>query len=147
LSPEDAMLAFARCMRQHGVDMPDPQPGQRGLTFAAKPDTDMKAMEAAQEACGPIMQQAGRGPGQSMSPEELDALVRFASCMRAHGVDMPDPETSSSGAVRIGGKDGLDPNSATFQDAMDACQSLLPGGGPAGGAGGSDGGPLTNKAG
>src|SRR4051812_45316762 len=23
-SPEDAALAFARCMREHGVDMPDP---------------------------------------------------------------------------------------------------------------------------
>src|SRR4051794_32085321 len=29
-SPEDAALAFARCMREHGVDMPDPDTGGGG---------------------------------------------------------------------------------------------------------------------
>ena len=148
LSPEDAMLAFARCMREHGVDMPDPQPGQKGLTFAAKPGTDMKAMDEAQQACGPIMQRAGRGPGASLSPEELDKLVKFAQCMRAHGVDMPDPQTSGGG-IQIGGRDKLDPNGSTFQAATDACSSLLPGGGPKtdSGGDGAGGGPVTNTAG
>src|SRR5262245_16643121 len=37
-NPEDAMLAFARCMREHGVDMPDPDTSSGGpgvVTFSA----------------------------------------------------------------------------------------------------------------
>src|SRR5687768_16812828 len=36
-NPEDAMLAFARCMREHGVDMPDPDTsgGNGVVTFSA----------------------------------------------------------------------------------------------------------------
>jgi hypothetical protein len=57
-------------------------------------------------------------------------MVRFANCMRSHGVtNLPDPEASpydfkfafspSSGNLR----------SPTFQSADAACQHLLPGGG------------------
>ena len=35
ISPEDAMLAFARCMREHGVDMPDPDFSGGGGVFRA----------------------------------------------------------------------------------------------------------------
>jgi hypothetical protein len=146
LSPEDAMLAFARCMREHGVDMPDPQVGEGG--FAVRIDggkTEPATFEAAQEACGSIMEQAGRGPGRSMSPEDLDAMVAFAQCMRDHGIDMPDPQTDGGGLIirgsgrggsgDSGGKDSIDPSSSEFQDAMEACQELMPGGGPQGGDG------------
>ena len=30
VDPEEAALAFAQCMREHGVDMPDPQVGSNG---------------------------------------------------------------------------------------------------------------------
>ena len=29
--PQQAALDFARCMREHGVDVPDPQPGEGGM--------------------------------------------------------------------------------------------------------------------
>ena len=80
--------------------------------------------------------------GRSMSPEDQDKLVEFAACMREHGIEMPDPQTASGGgAVRIGG-DGIDPGSPEFQDSMEACQELMPGGGP-----GGDGGPSVNQSG
>jgi hypothetical protein len=146
MTPEDAMLAFAKCMREHGVDMPDPQPGgQGGVVFNIdRNGIDSETFQEAQEACGDIMQDAGFGPGRSMSPEDQDKLVAFAACMREHGIDMPDPQTTSGGgggAVRIGG-DGIDPGSPEFQDAMEACQALMPGGGP-----GGDGGPSVNQSG
>jgi hypothetical protein len=48
----------------------------------------------------------------------MSRAVEFAQCMRAHGVtNFPDPTTAGPGA-----KDGLDPNSPTFQAAQTACR-------------------------
>jgi hypothetical protein len=44
-----ADLAFARCMRQHGINMPDPQPDGRVDTSGVNPD-DPK-FKAAERAC------------------------------------------------------------------------------------------------
>lgn len=49
---EQRMLDFAECMREHGVDMPDPDldggDGQQGLTL---PDPDDPGYQEATEAC------------------------------------------------------------------------------------------------
>jgi hypothetical protein len=73
---QEAMLAFAKCMREHGINMPDPTFGEGGRMMqrfergAVDPD-DPKFQEAA-EACEPIMEEARRkaglpegGPGRS----------------------------------------------------------------------------------
>jgi len=57
------------------------------------------------------------------------AGVRFADCMRAHGVaNFPDP--SPGGGIQIGSGSGINPQSPAFQSAQSACSKLLPGGGP-----------------
>src|SRR5207253_2334340 len=49
--------------------------------------------------------QANKGKNKT-SPE--GAMLAFARCMREHGIDMPDPDTSGGGGmVNIGG-DGSD---------------------------------------
>ena len=53
---EEAMLAFAQCMRDHGIDMPDPQFNEDGgATIQAGPggaiDPDDPDFQAAEEAC------------------------------------------------------------------------------------------------
>jgi hypothetical protein len=57
-----------------------------------------------------------------------DASVTFAECMRSHGVNaFPDPDTS--GSLTIDGVlngSSLDPNSASWKQAMAACQDLAP---------------------
>ena len=49
--PKQKALAYARCMRQHGIDIPDPKPGggidMRGST--ASPDSPK--FKAAEQAC------------------------------------------------------------------------------------------------
>ena len=54
--------------------------------------------------------------------------VKFAECMRANGVSaFPDP--AASGSFTIDGVvngSSLDPNSATFKQAIGACQNLEP---------------------
>ena len=60
--PEDAMLAYTECMRDHGIDMPDPQ--MRAATGGGRRrspiegDLDDEEFQAAQEACEPIMEDA-----------------------------------------------------------------------------------------
>ena len=61
--PEEAMLAFTECMRDHGVDMPDPEMA-KPATGGAKPGNAVIAVEGnpddptfqkANEACEPLM--------------------------------------------------------------------------------------------
>ncbi|MPY92218.1 MAG: hypothetical protein GEV08_03865, partial [Acidimicrobiia bacterium] len=48
------MVDHARCMREHGVDMPDPQfQGDGGAVVAIQDDVDPATLEAADEACAP----------------------------------------------------------------------------------------------
>jgi hypothetical protein len=155
LSPEDAALAFTDCMRDHGIDMPDASvqtgPGG-GVAFTyGGPDGDpdggaqrdpgeREEFQEAMEACGEFLQAAGNIRGEP-DPEMMDRMLEFASCMREHGIDMPDPnanggimiERNDDGSVSSG-DDTLDPGSAEFQEAQEACQPILgddlPGGGP-----------------
>jgi hypothetical protein len=59
-------LAFARCMREHGIDMPDPTfEGGGKITQKMKGSADRPAFEAANKAC---MKSAGmKGGGFSVS--------------------------------------------------------------------------------
>jgi hypothetical protein len=127
----DAALKFAQCMRQHGVDMPDPGTGGRQV-FKVGPgeDTTPEEMEAAQRACEKYQKDI-KPP--EMSPEEQaefkKAALAHAQCMRDHGLDdFPDPTFGENGQaqIRIRAGSGMDPESPKFQAAQKACQSKMP---------------------
>ena len=126
--PQQAALDFAKCMREHGIDMPDPQVDEQGRVRVrvggpgggARPDP--KKLDEAQKACGRLMG-GGDGPGQ-IDPEERDAMVAFARCMREHGIDMPDP-TGDGLVMRKDDDRGPDPSSEQFQAAEKACDHHL----------------------
>jgi hypothetical protein len=57
------------------------------------------------------------------------AGIKFADCMRSHGVpNFPDP--GPGGGIQISSGSGINPQSPAFQSAQNACSKLLPGGGP-----------------
>jgi len=61
--------------------------------------------------------------------------IKFANCMRSHGVpNFPDP-SGSGGAIQITAGSRINPQSPAFQSAQSACQKLLPDGGPGRGQG------------
>ncbi len=125
-SDEDKMRDYAKCMREHGIDMPDPKPAGEGGGMAITlggDGTDMGKMEAAQKACKQLMPNGGEP--KPMSPEELDKARQQAKCMREHGIDMPDPDPTGKGAMRIGGP-GDDPSK--FEAAAKACGMGVSGG-------------------
>jgi hypothetical protein len=64
--PRQAALAFTRCMRQHGIDMPDPkfngnQVTQEFSSGRGKVGPDDPKFKAAQQACQQLMPNAGKG--------------------------------------------------------------------------------------
>jgi len=80
---------------------------------------------------------ASASASPSVDPEV--ALQAFAECMREHGVeDFPDPQIDENGGIQFGGPGGGpgDVDRKTLDDAMQACQDLLPPGtGPGEGEG------------
>jgi hypothetical protein len=76
-------------------------------------------------ACGSSASSSGAGAGGASS------AVRFANCMRSHGVpSFPDP--GSGGGIQINAGSGINPRSPAFLAAQRKCAGLLPGGGPLG---------------
>ena len=75
-------------------------------------------------ACGSSSPSSG-----ATGPNGATRFIKFAGCMRAHGVpNFPDP--SGGGGIHIQAGSGIDPQSPAFQAAQTACNKLLPGGGP-----------------
>ena len=121
----EAALKFAKCMREHGVDMPDPQPGQGGRITLGGPGTgpqDKSKMDAAQKGCQKILESV-KPPEMSAEQEQKfkDQALKFARCMREHGIDMPDPQFEGGGRMTQRMQEGVDPNSQRFRDATEAC--------------------------
>ena len=97
---EEALLAFAACMRDNGVDgFEDPQINADGtIEFGPGAGSgegfDRDAMRTARDACSTHLEGLAFGPGNVDRSEIEDTLVEFATCMRENGVDMPDPDFS-----------------------------------------------------
>jgi hypothetical protein len=98
LSDEERALKFAECMREQGIDMPDPQvagPGGGGPVVAGGriggPGQSTEEIQAALEACRQYA--AIVDGGAPLDPAAQEQLLRFAQCMRDHGVEsFPDPQ-------------------------------------------------------
>jgi hypothetical protein len=121
---QERALQFAQCMRDHGVDMPDPQfDGDRvGITIGGAPG-DQAKIEEAQQACEQYAPGIGGGGGE-LDPETAEQMRAYAQCMRDNGVpEFPDPGSGGL-QVRVGGPDGLDPEA--MEAAEEACRDLRP---------------------
>jgi hypothetical protein len=147
--PNEAAVQFAKCMREHGVDMPDPVVNDDGgvmVQIGGESDgevgsgPDPKELDAANKECQHFMEDAA-GTFEPLSDEDQKKMqeeaLAFSKCMREHGIDMPDPQFSSDGRgfnVSIGSPDAstsdgpaIDFNSDEFKEASGACGR--PGGG------------------
>lgn len=128
------LLAYARCMRTHGVpNFPDPR-ATGGLVVPNDINTDSPAFKRAQQACGHLAQ----SPSTAASSESRKLqLLALAKCMRAHGVSaFPDPSSSppppSSGNA-IGGNGwylslgtAQERQSPAYRRAAAACHLTIP---------------------
>jgi hypothetical protein len=128
-----ADLAYARCMRQHGIDMPDPKFDAQGRMAQQLPSgvgPDDPKFKAADQACKQYLPNGGEP--EKVDPQVYQQMLAHARCMRQHGIDMPDPKPD--GRVDM---PGIDPDDPKFKAANQACQQYE----PKGGAGRVDSGP------
>ncbi|HZN71633.1 MAG TPA: hypothetical protein VFC00_08105 [Micromonosporaceae bacterium] len=130
LTDEEKLRQFAQCMRDNGVDMPDPQTdggGRIRIDRGQLGDVDRDKAMAAMEKCRHLMPNGGARP--QLSAEDQEKLRQFAQCMRDNGVpDFPDPDPNAGGIAIMGGGPGgrLNPDDPAVQKAMETCQDKLP---------------------
>jgi len=150
LSDAEKRVKFTQCMREKGVDMPDPEEGETGGGFKIELG-DPKAggpapkdVEAAMQTCRKYLPNGGEPP--KLDAAQLEQMRKYSKCMRENGVAaFPDPEPGGMLKIEAGPGTGLDPRDPTFKAAEKKCESLRPGlgeGGPAGGQG-PGGGSIT----
>ena len=130
---KQAMLDYASCMRENGIDMPDPKfEGGRVTQRIGGPGQKINPddMRKAEKACAKY-QEAIKPP--ELSDEEAaefkQAALENARCMRENGVEkFPDPTFDENGGaqIRMGKNMGIDPEDPAFQKAMKACEDTLP---------------------
>jgi hypothetical protein len=120
--PQQAALAYARCMRQHGINMADPKLDANESMGSVLPEgvnPDDPKFKAAQQAC----QQYTPNGGQPIKPnqQQKQQLLAFARCMRQHGINMPDPDANGGVDMR-----GVDSDTPKVKAAEQACQQYTP---------------------
>lgn len=128
-------VAYAKCMRAHGVpDFPDPQPAPNGQgagwQLGAAVNMTSPQFQAATRACGPMPNLGGTSV-PPLTAAQQQQYLKWAACIRAHGVPGFQDPTFSGGHPQITSTGG---NGAQLQAAEKACASYLRG--IPGGAGG-----------
>jgi hypothetical protein len=134
----DKGVAYAQCMRNHGVDMPDPT--KKGLSIKPNgggPAPDMRKVNAAMAACKSLLP-----PGANLVKPPANGVAELralAKCMRANGIPkFPDP--GADGQLMLDKNSGVDPTTAAFKAAQTKCSKYAPAGGQQQGPGPAGGG-------
>jgi hypothetical protein len=121
----EAFRQFAQCMRDNGIDMPDPDPDTGRPRFGGTiTDANRDKFQAAMQKCRTLLPNGGVRP--SLDAAQIEQIRQYAQCMRDNGVDMPDPDPNASDFGFGGFAGRVNRDSPTFQKARDACQSKLP---------------------
>jgi hypothetical protein len=114
-------LEFAACMREHGVDVEDPKPGE-GIRIQVQGDP--AEADAAMEECKRLLPDGGEPP--EPDPEERERMLAFAQCMRDNGVEAFEDPKDGAG-INIGPEQAEDPD---FEAAQEKCNEDVLGGPP-----------------
>lgn len=138
----DRAVVFAQCMRQHGVQVSDPNQSG-GVSIPG--NVDEGTLNTARQACAKYDIKKGSGP---QSAADQDRNLKLAACLRQHGLNVPDPKPgqglmigppgprpgsgSGSGSGPGSGGSGVQsqpPNNGQEQQAMQECRQQVGKGG------------------
>jgi len=115
---QEALLAYASCMRENGVDMADPtfdadgnaQGGGLGIGRESGIDPRSDEFQAAQTACGDLIEGltlGGGGRGGQGGGFDVDAVqtasADFTACLRDEGLEVDDLTIGGPGGGGNGG--------------------------------------------
>jgi hypothetical protein len=134
-------FSMSKCMHANGVpDFPDPRAGPQGSGGGVGWPGGGPVMVSSdvllimgQRLAGPAVAAAAKVCKEYMAPTAPPAVsesrrvaaLQFAACMRAHGLNFPDP-TFSGGNERINLGPGLNPESPAVAAASKACGGPRP---------------------
>lgn len=139
---EAEMQKWAECMRENGVDIPDPTVDEDGgFQIERRVDSEDSPQagavrlgddfEKAITECGDPPRIAGAGPSEEDLEEMQENALKLSQCMRDQGIgDFPDPDFSRSGPgagagarVTVGGPfgGGVDMEDPEVQAAFEKC--------------------------
>jgi len=124
-----------QCLRDNGMpNLPDPQIDRNGEPHFPGGDPG-DPPERARRACEPIYNRlppSARGDGggggreETRPPADIAALLRFARCMREHGMpDWPDPKADGTFPL-VGTSLEREGKSPRFLTAARACRQFNP---------------------
>jgi hypothetical protein len=136
------LLAYASCMRSHGVpDFPDPTGSgipKDDVIRAFRAVSNAQAQTASKE-CAHLLPTGGSLSGQAtraVPTQDQQDYLKAAACMRSHGItNFPDPKFSG-GNVNFPIPSSINSNSTQFNQARQTCQKLIPAGLPDSGSAG-----------
>ena len=124
-------VAYSRCMRSHGIpNFPDPNSsGQIPKNEILQLGVSTSVLQTAQRACQRLWPY--QAPTQAQQRQQLADDLKFAQCMRSHGVpDFPDP-TSSGGQVEfVISLSRVGMSESQLLGQAHHCQHVLPAGTP-----------------
>ena len=101
---QSALLAWASCMRDNGIEMDDPRFGLDGELVGGlgkdgageQADTKDEVYQLAIEACADHIAAFKAPADLEQQVERTEQLLAWATCMREQGVDIPDPEADGT---------------------------------------------------
>ncbi|MGW0660011.1 hypothetical protein [Streptodolium elevatio] len=110
------MVKYAQCMRDNGVDMPDPNADGSMMAQAIPADGGPEAakMETASNACRKWLPNGGEIT-EKQKAEMRESNLKMAQCLREHGLNVPDPDPDGRMALDLGS------DQAKADEAMKAC--------------------------
>jgi hypothetical protein len=126
-----AELKFASCMRDNGVDMPDPsaEGGKKVFKVGGDSGISPEKFETATKACEKYRKDIRPQLTEEEQQKFKEDALAHSRCMREHGIDFPDPTFDAEGGARVRlGSDGggkLNPENPKFKAAEEACGDLM----------------------
>jgi hypothetical protein len=126
-----AELKFASCMREEGIDMPDPgADGRQDIKIGGDSGISPEDFERASKACEKYRKDIRREVSAEDQQKFKENALAHSRCMRDHGIDFPDPTFDAEGGASVrmsaGRGDKKDPeNDPKFKAAEEACGHLL----------------------
>lgn len=125
---QQAILDLVACLRENGLDIPDPQFGPDGPTFAdpsAIMDIDLggETFLDAMAACDEYLEALQPDVDPEQQAEQIEQQLVLAECMRREGVaDFPDPDPVRGFTLR---DMSFDPFAPEFQAAFATCAAEM----------------------
>jgi len=123
-NPDERVRQFVSCMRANGVDVPDPEPGDKTGKTALRfepGEIDKDKLVPAMEKCNKYLPAGGESV--RLTPEQLEGARRFSQCMRENGVpNWPDPD--ADGIFRTGGLTEIKKDDPAVQAAIEKCRAV-----------------------